>query len=197
MAPSTTDRPEVDLPEKDRYTYEDYQQLPEGAPYELIHGHLVMSPSPTIQHQRLVRKLSQALTDHVEGGERGGEVFFAPIDVRLSDETVVQPDVLYVSPNRADRIGEQEIDGAPDLVMEVVSPSTSHLDVFDKKRLYEQSGVQEYWIVDPDSKTIEVHILADDEMALHEHRVEEGSATSSLLEGFTIDLADLFSIPTE
>ena len=197
MAPSATDRPEVGLPEKDRYTYEDYQQLPEGAPYELIHGHLVMSPSPTIQHQRLVRKLSQGLTDHVEGDERGGEVFFAPIDVRLSDETVVQPDVLYVSSDRAERIGEEEIDGAPDLVMEVVSPSTSHLDVFDKKRLYEQSGVREYWIVDPDSETVEVHVLADDELTLHERRVEKGTVTSGLLESFTIHLADLFSIPKE
>jgi Uma2 family endonuclease len=191
MAPSATDRPEVDLPEKQRYTYENYQQLPEGAPYELIRGHLVMSPSPTVQHQRLVFRLSKALDVYVSENE-GGEVLLSPMDVRLSDETVVQPDVLYVSPDRAEQLGEQEIDGAPDLVIEVVSPSTSHLDVFDKKRLYEQSGVREYWIVDPDSETVEVHVLADDGLTLHERRVEDGTATSALLEDFAIDLADLF-----
>ncbi len=191
MAPSVRDRPEVDLPEKDRYTYEDYQQLPEGAPYELIRGHLVMSPSPTVQHQRLVFRLSKAL-DVYRSENEGGEVLLSPMDVRLSDETVVQPDVLYVSPNRAERIGEQEIEGAPDLVMEVVSPSTSHLDVFDKKRLYEQGGVREYWIVDPETETVEVHTLVETELTLHERRVEEGAATSVLLEGFTIALGNLF-----
>ena len=124
MPTPATDRPEVDLPEKDRYTYEDYQQLPEGAPYELIRGHLVMSPSPTVQHQRLVRRVSRALDDHVQRSDAGGEVLFAPMDVHLSDDTVVQPDVLYVSADRADRIGEQEITGAPDLVMEAVVSST-------------------------------------------------------------------------
>jgi len=71
----------------------------------------------------------------------------------------VQPDVLYVSPDRSDRIEEKGITGAPDLIMEIVSPSTSHRDVFDKKRLYEQTEVCEYWIVDPDSETVEVHVL--------------------------------------
>jgi len=125
----------VALAEKDRYTYADYQQLPEGAPYELIHGHLVTSPSPTVEHQRLVLELCCLLDEHLQGQDEG-EVVPGPLDVHLTEDTVVQPDVLYVSPDRADRIGEQEIEGAPDLVMEVVSPSTSHRDVFDKKRLY-------------------------------------------------------------
>ena len=193
MPTPATDRPEVDLPEKDRYTYADYQQLPEGAPYELIHGHLVMSPSPTVQHQRLVRKLSRVLDDYVQSIEAGGEVLFAPMDVHLTDDTVVQPDVLYVSPDRTDRIGEQEIDGAPDLVMEVVSPSTSHRDVFDKKRLYEKHGVREYWIVDPDSETVEVHTLTDEAYTLHQRCVEDGTAASALLDDFTIDLPTLFT----
>jgi Uma2 family endonuclease len=193
MPPPATDRPEVDLPEKDRYTYEDYRQLPEGAPYELIRGHLVMSPSPTVQHQRLVRRVSRALDDHVQRSDAGGEVLFAPMDVHLSDATVVQPDVLYVSAARADRIGEQEITGAPDLVVEVVSPSTSHRDVFDKKRLYEANEVREYWIVDPDSETVEVHTLTDEGLSLHERHVETGPAASALLDGFTVDLDALFS----
>ena len=193
MPTPATDRPEVDLPEKDRYTYEDYQQLPEGAPYELIRGHLVMSPSPTVQHQRLVRRVSRALDDHVQRSDAGGEVLFAPMDVHLSDDTVVQPDVLYVSADRSDRIGEQEIDGAPDLVVEVVFPSTSHRDVFDKKRLYEESGVREYWIVDPDSETVEVHALTDEGLSLHQRHVGAGTAASALLDGCAVDLAALFA----
>ena len=193
MPTPTADRPEVDLPEKERYTYADYQQLSEGAPYELIHGHLVMSPSPTVQHQRLVRRLNRVLDEHVQSSDAGGEVFFAPMDVHLSDDTVVQPDVLYVSGERADRIGEQKINGAPDLIMEVVSPSTSHRDVFDKKRLYEETEVLEYWIADPDSETVEVHALTDEGLSLHERHVETGPAASALLDGFAVDLADLFS----
>jgi Uma2 family endonuclease len=114
------------------------------------------------------------------------------MDVHLSDETVVQPDVLYVSSNRASRIGEQEVRDAPDLIMEVVSPSISHRDAFDKKRMYEQNGVREYWIVDPDTNTVKIHALTDQELTLHQRCVEEGTATSALLRGLQIDLADLF-----
>lgn len=150
-----------------------------------------MSPFPTVQHQRLVRKLSRASDDHIWSTDKGGEVLFAPMDVHFSDETVVQPDVLYVSSDRADRIGEQEIQAAPDLIMEVVSPSTSHRDAFDEKRLYEQNGVREYWTVDPDTSTVEIHALTDRELTLHQRCVEEGTATSALLHGLHVDLADL------
>jgi Uma2 family endonuclease len=190
MPTPTADRPEIDVPDKDRYTYDDYQQLPEGAPYELIYGHLVMSPSPSTQHQRLVRRLSRTLENSTRN--MGGEVLFAPMDVYLSDDTVVQPDVLYVSSNRSDRIQEQEINGAPDLVMEVASPSTSHLDVFDKKQLYEAHGVREYWIVDPDTKTVEVYRNTDDGFRQHTRLVDEGKVSSTLLEDLTVSLEDLF-----
>jgi Uma2 family endonuclease len=190
MPTPTTDRPEIDLPDKDRYTYDDYQQLPEGAPYELINGHLVMSPSPSTQHQRLVRRLSRTLENSAR--ELGGEVLFAPMDVHLSDDTVVQPDVLYVSSDRSDRIQEQEINGAPDLVLEVASPSTSHLDAFDKKQLYEAHGVREYWIVDPETKTAEVYRNTDAGFRQHARLVDEGRVSSTILEDFTVALEDLF-----
>ncbi len=191
MPTPAADRPEVDLPTKDRYTYEDYQQLPEGAPYELIHGHLVMSPSPTVQHQDLVLLFASALRDYVRSGPEG-KVSIAPMDVRLADDTVVQPDVLYVAPDRADRIQEQEIDGAPTLIVEVASPSTSHLDAFDKKKLYEAHGVREYWIVDPDTETVEVYTAGDEGYTLHRRRVNTGTVASALLDDFRVDLEDLF-----
>lgn len=191
MSTPTADRPDINPTEQDRHTYEDYQQLPEGAPYELIRGHLVMSPSPSIEHQRLVRILSRAVDDHIRGANEG-EMFFAPMDVRLSDDTVVQPDVLYVSAERADRVKEEEIEGAPDLVIEVVSPSTSHVDTFDKKQLYETHGVREYWIVDPDTETVEGGTPGDDGYVLHQRHVETGTVSSTLLTDFTVDLSTLF-----
>ncbi len=191
MPRPAADHSEVDLPEKDRYTYADYQQLPEGAPYELIHGHLVKSASPSVKHQSLILDLCCILDEYVQENA-SGKVLPGPLDVHLSSDTVVQPDVLYVSPDRADRIGEQEILGAPDLVVEVVSPSTSHRDGFDKKRLYETHGVREYWIVDPDSETVEVHVLIDGTYTLQQRCVEDGTATSALLDGFEFALTTLF-----
>ncbi|MES3629219.1 MAG: Uma2 family endonuclease, partial [Longimonas sp.] len=143
MESTTLPLPET-LPDKEQYSYADYQQLPEGAPYQLIDGSLVMSPAPTSNHQRIVAYLYRALYACVEDG---GEVLFAPIDVKLSDTNVVQPDLVFVAKERLDVIGEQVIDGAPDLVMEVLSPSTAHHDLTTKKRLYEMHGVQEYWVV--------------------------------------------------
>ncbi|MFP4229061.1 MAG: Uma2 family endonuclease [Salinivenus sp.] len=191
MPAPLANRPEVDLPSKERYTYDDYQQLPEGAPYELIHGHLVMSPSPTFQHQDIVLRLASALRDHARSGPKG-EVSIAPMDVRLTDDTVVQPDVLYVAPDRVDQIKEQEIDGPPTLIVEVASPSTSHLDAFDKKQLYESHGVREYWIVDPETETVEVYTAGDEGYILHQRRVAAGTTASALLDDFSVDLEDLF-----
>ena len=191
MPTPAADRSEGPLVAKGRHTYGDYQQLPEGTPYELINGHLVMSPSPSVQHQRLVRRLSRILEEHIQAHE-SGEVLFAPIDVHLSDDTVVQPDILYVSPGRADRIEEREINGAPDLIIEVASPSTSHLDAFDKKQLYEAHDVREYWIVDPDTETVEVYLNTDDGFRQHARAVRDGQASSALLNGFAVQLGTLF-----
>ena len=176
---------------KERYTYADYAQLPEGAPYELIDGQLVMSPSPTTTHQRLVFQIARALGDHSD--ERSsGNVFISPIDVYLSDTDTVQPDVLFIAIDRRDIIEEQRIHGAPDLVVEVFSPSTTHRDVGVKKRLYETHGVREYWTVDPETHAVEVHVNTEHGFDQHARVVESGTVSSALLDGFAIDLEDLF-----
>lgn len=192
MPSPATDRPEVDLPEKDRYTYEDYQQLPEGAPYELLRGRLAMSPAPTPRHQlvqaNLFFELSRGVRDQDEG-----HALSAPLDVRLSDTTVLQPDLVFIETDRTDLVGDQAIEGAPDLVVEILSPASAHRDLTEKKRLYETHGVREYWIADPDSETVEVPPLTDEGLSLHERHVDAGTAASALLDGFAVDLADLFS----
>jgi Uma2 family endonuclease len=187
----TRDPAMLPLPEKERYTYTDYVQLPEGAPYELIHGELLMSPSPSTVHQRILRRLARALDAFIEQ-DGHGEILFAPMDVRLSEEDTVQPDLIFIAADRRDLIGEQAIEGAPDLIVEILSPSTAYRDLTIKKRLYEEHGVNEYWIVDPEQQTVEVFELADGRFMQHARVVEKGTAASKRLDGFQIDLTDLF-----
>lgn len=178
-------------PEKETYTYEDYLKLPEGAPYELIGGNLVVAPAPTTNHQRVLRRLFRLFADFVEENALG-EVFFSPIDVHLSERDVPQPDLVFVSKEHAEIVGEQEIEGAPDLVAEVLSPGTGYYDLRGKKTLYERSGVKEYWIVDPEENSVEVYENGADGFALFQRTEETGTATSPLLDGLRVKLNDLF-----
>lgn len=187
----TPDPATLPLPEKERYTFADYVQLPEGAPYELIHGDLIMSPSPTPYHQIIQSNLHLALAQFVRAEDRG-QVLTAPMDVYLTEETTVQPDLIYIAEERLDIIGEQKIEAAPDLIVEILSPSTAYRDLTTKKRLYEKHRVKEYWIVDPEQKTVEVFEHRDGSFMQHARVVEEGTATSKLLGGFTVALSDLF-----
>ncbi|MEM2493637.1 MAG: Uma2 family endonuclease [Nitrososphaerota archaeon] len=142
-----------------QFTYEDYKSLPysETKRYELIEGELIMVPSPDTEHQDIVGNLFRALSDHVTE-HRLGKVYVAPLDVVLGDEEeVVQPDILYISHQRRGIITREEIRGAPDLVVEVLSPSTAQRDRTLKKKVYARHGVQEYWIVDPQAQTVEVY----------------------------------------
>lgn len=185
------DTTELPIPKKERYTYEDYLQLPEGAPYELIGGELVMSPSPSAEHQRILRRLSWSIQQYLDESEKG-EIFFAPMDVYFSENDTPQPDLIFIAKDRIDIIGEQKIEGAPDLIVEILSPSTAHRDLTTKKRLYEQHDVKEYWIVDPEQQAVEVFENTDRGFMQHARVVEEGAATSKLLDGFHVDLDDLF-----
>ncbi len=177
--------------EKKVYTYEDYAQLPEGAPYQLIDGELVMSPAPTPRHQRISQNLNRALDRFVE--DHGlGEVYCSPIDVYLSDIDTPQPDILFIAKARLDIIGEKYIEGAPDLVVEILSPSTAYYDLKKKKRLYETSGVKEYWVVDPEAQEIEVYALVEGRFELFAREAEQGVISSKLLGGFSVDLEGVF-----
>ncbi|HVT57085.1 MAG TPA: Uma2 family endonuclease [Thermoanaerobaculia bacterium] len=143
-----------------KLTYDDLLRLPEDRlRHELIDGEHFMSPSPTLQHQRIVLNLGRILSTFVLA-RRLGEVFVAPLDVLFSNVDVVEPDVLYVASEGADRLQERFIAGAPDLVVEVLSKSTRGLDKIKKRRLYERGGVREYWIVDPTTETVEIYRAA-------------------------------------
>lgn len=139
------------------YTAEDYLSLPEGERVELLRGRLIMmSPAPRPRHQFVGVKLAIVLDSIAT--THGGIALPSPVDVKLDDHTILQPDVVYLRPAHLDRIGDR-IHGAPDLVVEVLSRSTTNRDRVEKLDLYAQAGVAEYWIVDPESHVFEFHTL--------------------------------------
>lgn len=140
-----------------KFTYEDYLLFPEdGRRHELIEGDHYVTPSPNTKHQRVILNLGIVLGQFVKA-HRLGTVFLAPYDVIFSDLDVVQPDILYISAPRREIITEKNIQGAPDLVIEVLSDASRRTDELIKKKLYEKSGVSEYWIVDPLLETLKIY----------------------------------------
>jgi Uma2 family endonuclease len=133
------------------YRAADYWQLPEGEPVELIKGRFVASPSPDVLHQTITGILFDILS--VSARKTGSKVLLSPMDVILSDDTILQPDLLYISKARR-QIIKQRIEGPPDLVVEVIS-GTSHRDRIEKLDLYSKHGVSEYWLVEPATQVIE------------------------------------------
>lgn len=173
-------------------TYNDYSMLPEGAPYQLIGGELIMTPSPLTYHQRISKRLEFLLYDYVEKKNSLGEVFDAPMDVYFEDTEVYQPDLIFISRERLAIIGEQKIEGAPDMVMEILSPSTAYYDLRHKKTIYAKHGVKEYWIVDPIEKSIEIFVNIGGAFELFNRAVNMGQVKSKLIEGFAAVLEDIF-----
>lgn len=139
---------------KKNYNSLDYFNLPEGSPYQLIEGELVMTPSPNSYHQDISRNIEFILLNHVEKNGLG-VIYYAPIDVYLDDNNAYQPDIIFISNENKSIIKEKGILGAPDLAIEILSPSTGYYDITTKKIIYEKAGVKEYIIIDPINKTID------------------------------------------
>ncbi|HXT11844.1 MAG TPA: Uma2 family endonuclease [Candidatus Angelobacter sp.] len=172
------------------WTYDEMlAELPEtNVPTELWDREIVTSPTPTSSHQTIVPKLARALDDFIQD-KNAGTVFISPLDVVLSQHRVVQPDVFFVAKANSEII-QDRIRGVPDLVVEVIS-QTWKRDRVDKKALYEQFGVSEYWIVDPESRAIEVFALTRGVYQRHSKGTETTSAKSRLLAGFKISFHEL------
>lgn len=175
------------------YTYEDYLKIDDDNQYELIGGRLILVPAPRTIHQELSGELYSALKEFVRKNDLG-KVLYAPMDVLLSETEKPQPDILFVAKNRLDIITETNIQGAPDLVVEILSPSTGRNDRVEKSRMYYKHGVKEYWIVDPDHKTIEVFMRAEHSWNLSQSYDDEDILTSPLLTGLQIQLRDIFPL---
>ena len=175
---------------QNKFTYEDYKNTPDDVRYELLDGELVMVPAPGMFHQTTSKKLFWNLQPVEEQGL--GLVFHAPTDVKFTDTDTVQPDIVFVSAERTHIITEDNIRGAPDLVMEILSPSTANRDRTFKRTLYERHGVGEYWMVDTDAKNITVLILGEDGYQLAGIYGEGQTLTSPTLTGFSLDMDDVF-----
>jgi Uma2 family endonuclease len=138
------------------YTVDDVRSLPDdGNRYETIAGELFVTPAPNLRHQRVSGRLYILLATYVERHQLG-EVFYAPLDVVFDPMTLVEPDLLFVARARGQLLTEREVAGAPDLAVEVVSPSSARTDRGRKRALYQETGVREYWIVDVDLRQVEV-----------------------------------------
>ena len=173
-----------------KLTYADYCLTPDDERYELLDGELLMAPAPIESHQIAVMELGTLLHTFVKA--RGlGQVFSAPYDVVLSETDVVQPDLLFVSNERAHIRTPVNIRGAPDLVVEILSPSTASRDWRDKLDLYAEYGVKEYWLVDPDARTVTVLLLEAGAFAEVARYGAGQTLTSPTLAGFTTNLDDI------
>lgn len=180
-------------PRQGEWTYQDYMRLPDdGYHYEVIKGVLYMTAASRPRHQRASRNLLVALHLFVTEQETG-EVLSSPIDVLLGDlATPVEPDIIFISRQRSSIIEEKFVKGAPDLIVEILSPSNWVVDRRDKFAVYQASGVGEYWIVDPDTKTVEVYHLRQDSYALLERYEPGQTVQSELLTGFEISVDHIF-----
>ena len=174
-----------------KFTYEDYCNAPEDRRYELHDGDLVVVPSPKEQHQDSVGSLYYFLRAFVLGRELG-RVYIAPFDIVFSNHDVVQPDVIFVSNERQDIITPDNIRGAPDLVIEVLSSSTAHRDRTFKRALYARHGVREFWLVDTDAHTVEVLLLGENGYNAVSTYGTGQTLTSPTLTGFALNIDDLF-----
>jgi len=181
----------IAIPKKKKYTYKDYAKLPEGAPYQLIGGELIMTPAPTPYHQYISGNIYSVLKQFVERNNLG-QVYYSPIDVYFEETETYQPNIIFISKERLNIISETKIEGAPDLVIEILSPATAYYDLKKKFKIYEKHGVKEYWIVDPEEKSIEIYINKEQKFILVENKSKIGTIKSQLLKDFQIDLEKIF-----
>ncbi len=144
------------------YTAKDYMELPEGAPFQLIHSKLIFMPSPTEKHQAISMALGSYIFQHVTH-RKLGKVWNAPLDVHFDQNNIYQPDLLFIRAERLDII-DKFVHGAPDFVVEILSKSTETKDKNDKKATYAKYGVREYWLINPENQMVEVFILENNEM---------------------------------
>ena len=170
-------------------TYEDYCATPDDQRYELLNGELMRLPTPHMAHQRVLGRLGIRLSQFTQ--EHGlGELFLAPFDVVLSDTDVAEPDLLFISRAREHTLTDENVRGAPDLVIEILSPSTADRDLGYKHDLYGRHGVLEYWVVDPMTKA--VHRQQDGELELTGAFGRRDTLRTPLLKGLELQLDDIF-----
>jgi Uma2 family endonuclease len=172
-------------------TYDDLLNTPDDHQrYEIIQGELFVSPSPMTTHQRVITRLIRLLDAAVDEHDLG-LLLVGPVDVRLGMHTVVAPDLVFVRAERVDIVQKQLIEGPPDLVIEVASPSTRRRDIVQKAAAYAEAGVAEYWLPDPERRSFRMLVLRDG--LFKDVEQVDGRFHSAVIEGLAIDPATLFT----
>lgn len=186
---------EPGYPTQGEWTYADYERLPEdGWRYEVIRGELFMAPAPSPRHQAVIRNFTLLLGQHL-AQHPGGRFYFAPIDLILPNSLAspVQPDLVYLSPDQLPLVKQGRLEGAPALIVEVLSPGNWWLDRRTKFEAYREAGVAEYWLIDPQAETVEVFSLGGGGYELLGRFVGGETATSRVLAGFGVGVGELFA----
>jgi len=150
-----------------------------------------MTPAPNTIHQNIIVKMVYEIERFLQQ-HKIGKIFCAPTDVKFSETNVLQPDIVFISRERAGIITENNIDGAPDLIIEILSPGTAYYDLIEKKEIYERFGVKEYWIVDPKKERVEIFLNVNSGFELKQKIMSKGLAKSFVMKGFEVSLAEIF-----
>jgi len=174
-----------------RFTYNDYFLLPEEKRHEILAGDLYAAATPDTKHQRISLNLSSALLQHVRQ-RKLGDILEAPFDVVLSQENVVQPDILFVRKERTGVIGELNLRGVPDLIIEILSEGSRRKDLEVKRKIYARFGVQEFWVVDPETSTVEVLVWSELGYVSAGLYRRSDRLSSPLLAGLNLPLSEVF-----
>ena len=177
---------------KKKYTFDDYMQLEEGAPFQLINYDLIMSPSPIPLHQLISLRIVSIIANFLDDKNNNGFFVAAPMDVKFDDGNVVQPDIIYIEEERKAELIKNIIEGAPDLIIEILSPSNAYYDLRQKKDLYEKYGVQEYIIIDPIAQNAELYAIKDGVYYLHQRAQKEEQLNSLILPGLSLSMERVF-----
>jgi Uma2 family endonuclease len=175
------------------YSVEDFMRIPEETPVELIGGRLVHEPTPTIYHQRISFVLCIKLGIYVEE-RRLGLVFAAPTGVHLTIIDTYEPDICFIAEEHRGILGDALINGAPDMVIEILSPSNTRKEMRRKMEIYESTGVREYWIVDPKKKVVDCFTSIEGKFDLAAHVDIDGIVRSTVIEGFEVEARTIFDV---
>jgi Uma2 family endonuclease len=180
-----------------RLTYDDFLRFPDdGKRHEIIDGVHYVTPAPNIAHQRLLGRLYFALESYLRAHKGRGQVYLSPLDVLFTEFDIVEPDLLLVLRDQLEILTEQNVQGAPALVIEIKSPSTRRRDETIKRQLFDRGGVREYWLVDPRNRSVTIFrrtVNGAFPRAAALHVGDQVVLTTPLLPGFSLGLAELFA----
>jgi len=176
------------------FTYQDYLELPEDSyQYQVINGELVMTPAPYTIHQQVSINIVDKLIQFLKSNPIG-RILYAPVDVVINETNVFQPDILFISTENSKIITQKNVTGPPDLVIEILSPSTGYYDLTEKKDVYAEFGVKEYWIVDPKKQSVEIYTNETKKFKSEQRLETSGILKSRVLDGFEISLQKMFQM---